>query len=174
DTGKLSSKTGTLARKRELRDMLEQQDEGYEDDAFEGTPFRSKKVSRKLQHRVSPVYMDNSVDVADGFHDKDCSRTPMNRLRPKGPLSTGKSQIGIMTPGLLDIVNRDDVDRYVNQLKRRKLRNMQRKTIESRTPLTKKPSNKSMTGGVDYSFNIQRSTAMDNEEHEDYYWSDNE
>jgi hypothetical protein len=49
DTGKLSSKTGTLARKRELRDMLEQQDEGYEDDAFEGTPFRSKKVSRKLQ-----------------------------------------------------------------------------------------------------------------------------
>lgn len=48
-TGKLSSKTGSLARKRELREMLEQQDEGYEDDAFEGTPFRSKKVSKVMQ-----------------------------------------------------------------------------------------------------------------------------
>ena len=51
---------------------------------------------------------------------------------------------------------------------------MQIESLESRTPLTKKPSNKSMTGGVDYSFNIQKLTAMDNEENEDYYWSDNE
>ena len=48
-TGNFSSKTGSLARKRELREMLEQQDEGYEDDAFEGTPFRSKKVSKVMQ-----------------------------------------------------------------------------------------------------------------------------
>ena len=48
-SGKLSSKAGTLARKRELRDMLEQQDEGYEDDAFKGTPFKNQKVSKTLQ-----------------------------------------------------------------------------------------------------------------------------
>ena len=29
--------------------MLEQQDEGYEDDAFEGTPFKNQKVNKTLQ-----------------------------------------------------------------------------------------------------------------------------
>ena len=45
--GKLTSKKET-ARKRELRVMLERQDEGYKDDAFEGTPFRSNKHSRMV------------------------------------------------------------------------------------------------------------------------------
>ena len=37
-----------MARKRELRAMLEKQDEGYEDDAFEGTPFRNRKSVLKV------------------------------------------------------------------------------------------------------------------------------
>ena len=45
---RVEKKAGTLARKRELRDMLEQQDEGYEDDAFDGTPFRHRKPFLKV------------------------------------------------------------------------------------------------------------------------------
>ena len=44
----LVRKTGPMARKRELRAMLEKQDEGYEDDAFEGTPFRNRKSLLKV------------------------------------------------------------------------------------------------------------------------------
>lgn len=39
---KLTAKVGTLARKRQLRDILEQQDDGYEDDLFDSTPFRNQ------------------------------------------------------------------------------------------------------------------------------------
>ena len=60
-TGKMSSKTGSLARKRELREMLEEQDKGYEDDAFEGTPFRSKKISKATQ--VSIVLCFSFVQI---------------------------------------------------------------------------------------------------------------
>ncbi|XP_028409363.1 mis18-binding protein 1-like [Dendronephthya gigantea] len=175
-TGKLASKTGTLARKRELRDMLEQQDEGYEDDAFEGTPFRSHKHSR--MHEVSPIRIDHSDDVFDETSDSDIktpsSRTPTNRLRPAGPLSTVRSDVDNMTPGLLNTVNRDNVDRYVNQLKRQKLRNKHKKVDVSRTPLTKKSVNDNMTEGVEYSFNIHKLTTIEDEEDKDFYWSDNE
>lgn len=34
---------GTIKRKRELRELLEQQDVDYEDDIFDSTPFKRKK-----------------------------------------------------------------------------------------------------------------------------------
>ena len=34
---------GTIKRKRELRELLEQQDVNYEDDIFDATPFKRKK-----------------------------------------------------------------------------------------------------------------------------------
>lgn len=34
---------GTIKRKRELRELLEQQDVNYEDDIFDSTPFKKKK-----------------------------------------------------------------------------------------------------------------------------------
>ena len=34
---------GTIKRKREIRELLEQQDVDYEDDIFDSTPFKRKK-----------------------------------------------------------------------------------------------------------------------------------
>lgn len=34
---------GTIKRKREIRELLEQQDVDYEDDIFDATPFKRKK-----------------------------------------------------------------------------------------------------------------------------------
>ena len=42
----VTAKAGTLARKMQLRDMLEHQDNGYEDDVFDATPFRSKQLMK--------------------------------------------------------------------------------------------------------------------------------
>ena len=59
-------KKGTLAQKRELRAMLEKQDEGYEDDAFEGTPFRNRKPLIKVSFMLKYVLV--KVSMASNFH----------------------------------------------------------------------------------------------------------
>jgi hypothetical protein len=64
----LVKKRGPLARKRELRAMLERQDEGYEDDAFDGTPFKNRKPLLKVLysnsflkkiHNFFPVFINS-------------------------------------------------------------------------------------------------------------------
>ena len=39
----VSGGVGTIKRKREIRELLEQQDMNYEDDIFDATPFKKKK-----------------------------------------------------------------------------------------------------------------------------------
>ena len=39
---------GTIKRKREIRELLEQQDVNYEDDIFDATPFKRKKDLKVL------------------------------------------------------------------------------------------------------------------------------
>ena len=39
----VSGGVGTIKRKREIRELLEQQDMDYEDDIFDATPFKRKK-----------------------------------------------------------------------------------------------------------------------------------
>ena len=53
----LSGGVGTIKRKRELRQLLEEQDEGYEDDIFDATPFKKTK-----QFRVSHLGLRSGLD----------------------------------------------------------------------------------------------------------------
>lgn len=62
-------KKGSLARKQELRTKLEEQDEGYEDDAFEGTPFRDKKPLLKV---VCPMKYQNNDEHS--FTTTNCTK----------------------------------------------------------------------------------------------------
>lgn len=39
----VSGGVGTIKRKREIRELLEEQDVGYEDDIFDSTPFKRWK-----------------------------------------------------------------------------------------------------------------------------------
>ena len=39
----LTAKAGTMKRKRQLRDLVEQHNRGYEDDIFDSTPFKKQK-----------------------------------------------------------------------------------------------------------------------------------
>ena len=45
---------GTIKRKREIRAVLENNDEGYEDDIFDATPFKKQKMQLKVTYSCSP------------------------------------------------------------------------------------------------------------------------
>ena len=47
---KVTGGTGTLKRKRQLRDALEEMDKGYYDDIFDSTPFKKIKKSVTVRH----------------------------------------------------------------------------------------------------------------------------
>ena len=50
----VTAKTGTLKRKRQLRDALENLDSGYVDDIFDSTPFKKIKKSVQVSINFSP------------------------------------------------------------------------------------------------------------------------
>ena len=168
-------KKGTLAQKRELRAMLEKQDEGYEDDAFDGTPFRNRRPALKC--KLSPVVLDTTIQSIGTDTDckTPCSMTPANRLRPVGPYSSETSENDI-TSGLLSSFNRNDIDCYVNQLKRRKFHLGYNRKIKSHTPLSKKPCKVIQSKLWDISGDYKRRQTTTDSENcentEDYYWSD--
>ena len=50
---KVTGGAGTLKRKRQLRDALEEMDKDYYDDVFESTPFKKFKKSVTVRQCVS-------------------------------------------------------------------------------------------------------------------------
>ena len=58
---KVTGGAGTLKRKRQLRDALEEMDNGYYDDVFESTPFKKFKKSvmvKNIYRSVSTINID--------------------------------------------------------------------------------------------------------------------
>ena len=58
---KVTGGAGTLKRKRQLRDALEEMDNGYYDDVFESTPFKKFKKSvmvKNVYRFVSTIIID--------------------------------------------------------------------------------------------------------------------
>ena len=49
----ITAKSGTLRRKRQLRDALEHFDSGYHDDIFDSTPLKKIKISVKVGEKFS-------------------------------------------------------------------------------------------------------------------------
>ena len=47
---------GTLKRKQCVREFLDEQNEGYQDDLFTGTPFVNKKPSSKVSYFIPRPY----------------------------------------------------------------------------------------------------------------------
>ena len=56
----ITAKSGTLKRKRQLRDALEHLDSGYHDDIFDSTPLKKIKKSVKVS--------ENFLDVQNKCH----------------------------------------------------------------------------------------------------------
>ena len=59
---------GTIKRKRELRELLEQQDVDYEDDIFDSTPFKRKKDLKVRRPSLSkPNVFNNDIPTRKEF-----------------------------------------------------------------------------------------------------------
>ena len=59
---------GTIKRKRELRELLEQQDVDYEDDIFDSTPFKRKKDLKVRRPSLSkPNVFNNDMPTRKEF-----------------------------------------------------------------------------------------------------------
>ena len=54
---KLTAKVGTLKRKQQLRDIMENANEGYADNVFDSTPFR-KYSGAKVSHVHVILYLE--------------------------------------------------------------------------------------------------------------------
>ena len=63
----ITSRVGTLKRKQMIRDVLQQLDEGYEDDIFDSTPFKKMK---KVQVWLCTCAVEGQVeDIACKIRD---------------------------------------------------------------------------------------------------------
>ncbi|XP_064602489.1 mis18-binding protein 1-like [Liolophura sinensis] len=160
----LTGGVGTLKRKRELRELLEQHNEGYEDDYFDSTPMRKQTCK-------APIF-DDDDDDDDIFGDKlpfdtpAASRTPF--LRNVEPVSTRKTpHIGGETPSYSKSVNRKEMDRYIHRLKKRR-----RIAPELTNHKNKKESAANNVEYNDELFSKEQEIEPDSEEESDYYWSD--
>lgn len=60
---KVTGGAGTLKRKRQLRDALEEMDNGYYDDVFESTPFKKFKTSVMVKMILYVIYIPSGGNV---------------------------------------------------------------------------------------------------------------
>ncbi|EDO48512.1 predicted protein [Nematostella vectensis] len=184
---------GTLKRKRQLRQLLEQQDDGYEDDIFDSTPFKKSKMNFKFPFAGADIDeddVDDGEDDGDDYDDEDdrraefqtpSNRTPSSRFRPLGPASGGTPSADFISPGLLQHVNRHDVDTYIHRIKQGKRHapgpqsRQSAKVVKTSTPKKqlKPTSRKSPLVSTSDMFEVQQVSDPDSEEgEEDYYWSE--
>ncbi|KAL5009176.1 hypothetical protein ScPMuIL_014757 [Solemya velum] len=183
----LTGKVGTMKRKQQLRDFIEQQNAGYKDDLFSSTPFRTQS-DRILQGTFDDDEGDSIFDELAKKNPIPLSKfhTPNSRFYI-APVSEKKTPASsLVSPWTT--VNRKEVDQYVKkiQMKRRKI--VKNKKTKEKVPEAKPKSLapeeapvKSLFGSSPFAkFDLNRLFAsdesidqiVDEEEEQDYYWSD--
>ncbi|XP_022101400.1 uncharacterized protein LOC110985020 [Acanthaster planci] len=180
----LTAKVGTMKRKRQLRDLVEQHNRGYEDDIFDSTPFKKQK---KL--KIPLGEWDTEEDSHEGSVGKTPGsarfKTPSLRYQGVLPLSDKKTPYSnLISPGLLPSVDRKHVDQYIYGLQKKKKGH----GLVQRPYTTKKPTgvsgSKGKPGRTSFTraladkagdmFDVTPVSDSDPDEDHDYYWSDEE
>ncbi|XP_071963183.1 uncharacterized protein [Antedon mediterranea] len=163
---KLTATVGTMKRKRQLRHILEQHDEGYEDDLFHmlGNPSSKKP---KIPNDV----ITDEDEVENSENIQTPAVRPMMTRIPKSSQKTPQSML--LSPGLFHSVDRQKIDPYIYRLKGKGRRGM-RPTKVAKEP--KKQDSKSfqslLNGHTENIFDVVEVSDIDSEEEEDHYWSD--
>ncbi|RUS71407.1 hypothetical protein EGW08_020828 [Elysia chlorotica] len=91
--GPIRGGKGTLKRKQDIRDFLDEQNEGYEDDPFEGTPF--------IKSKHNPLMPDVNIDFSK--EDSEIFGTNHNFFTPvagKNPFDTPGLKFKAMLPSV--------------------------------------------------------------------------
>ncbi|KAI1237431.1 hypothetical protein IHE44_0013504 [Lamprotornis superbus] len=98
----ITAKVGTLKRKQQMREFLEQLPKDNHDDVFTATPFQSRRVQL-------PALRESRDEDAEDFTLSEFPITPSSGLLP----SVKTPQCEHISPGMLVPINRNDCDRHV-------------------------------------------------------------
>ncbi|KAM8781487.1 mis18-binding protein 1 [Rhynchonycteris naso] len=170
-TMKITAKVGTLKRKQQMRDFLEQLPKDDHDDFFSATPF---------QNRVQLPIFHCSQEEEDIMPNMD--RNPTTPSSVIFPLAK-TPQCQHVSPGMLASVNRNDCDKYVFHMQKTHNNkggivwgNIKKKTVESDfsppTARRKIPFNKGESSNIGKL--ITNAMESLDEEEKDYYFSNSD
>ncbi|XP_051002818.1 mis18-binding protein 1 [Acomys russatus] len=175
-TIKITARVGTLKRKRQMRDCLEQLPKDNHDDFFSATPLQKQRV-------LLPSFQYCQDD--DFLLDMD--RNPDSPSSSTVPLIK-TPQCQHVSPGMLASIKRDDCDKYVYHMQKNAKKcgksngglvwgNIRKKAVEtgplSPTPTRKTLFSKDLGENSGISKYFIDATESDEEE-EDYYFSNSE
>ncbi|XP_029454316.1 mis18-binding protein 1 isoform X2 [Rhinatrema bivittatum] len=103
---KITAKVGTLKRKQQMRDFLDQLCKDNHDDIFSATPFQTKRVK-------IPALRGSLED--DGFQiEQTDPTTPSSGIFPLA----NTPQCEHISPGMLGSINRNSYDKYMYRLQK--------------------------------------------------------
>ncbi|KAH3852937.1 mis18-binding protein 1-like [Dreissena polymorpha] len=175
----LTANVGTLKRKQQLKDLIQQSNENYEDDIFESTPLKAIK-KRKL-----PILgMD---DDGDNLYEEHARKQGKARFEtPKGGdvgvsyikprlASARKTPASRVETDMLD--QKRDVDGYVHRIMKRRLMNKKSKHKQGTPkPPKKVVSEEAIQQKLFHKFLTERKDDKENyvdpDQEEDYYWDE--
>ncbi|XP_046931616.1 mis18-binding protein 1 isoform X1 [Lynx rufus] len=171
---KITAKVGTLKRKQQMRNFLEQLPKDDHDDFFSTTPLQNQRV-------VLPSLQD-SAEEDDILPSMD--KNPTTPSSVVFPLAK-TPQCQHVSPGMLASINRDDCDKYVFRMqKEHKSKggivwgNIKKKTVETEfsTPTSRKKTLYNKELGEHSGIGKLFTNAMESldEEEKDYYFSNSD
>ncbi|KXJ25768.1 Mis18-binding protein 1 [Exaiptasia diaphana] len=166
---------GTVKRKRELRDLIQQNNSGYYDDIFDSTPYKKSKTNFKIT--VDPCSSDNDDDDSDFIENQTnfktpSTRTPSSRFRPLGPGTSETPTEELISPSLLQPVDRAGMDHYIQRMKQGKRGLYAQTTKVTKTSTPRKAVSipiPKVNGSV---FEVIESPDPDSDEESDDYFSE--
>ncbi|XP_063255825.1 mis18-binding protein 1 isoform X2 [Prinia subflava] len=103
----ITAKVGTLKRKQQMREFLEQLPKDNYDDVFTATPFQSRRVQL-------PALRGSQDEDTEDFTLSDFPLTPSSDLFP----SVKTPQCEHISPGMLVPINRSIYDRHVFRMQK--------------------------------------------------------
>ncbi|KAM7158275.1 mis18-binding protein 1 isoform 1-T6 [Molossus nigricans] len=169
-TIKITAKMGTLKRKQQMRDFLEQLPKDDHDDFFSTTPLQKQRV-------LLPNFQYNQEED-DVLPNMD--RNPTTPSSVIFPLAK-TPECQHVSPGMLASINRNDCDKYVFHMQKQHKNkggivwgNIKKKTVENEfsTPTSRRrtPFNKGENSNIGKLF-TNAMESLDEEEKDDYFSS---
>ncbi|WAR19306.1 M18BP-like protein [Mya arenaria] len=170
----LTANKGTLKRKQQLRDMLDQGNQDYEDDLFESTPFKAKK------RKAATFGLDDEDDEA--IYEELARKQGKSRFEtPKGDFSVGyiKPMAASSKKTPLSRVDEDmftqkrDLDGYVHRIMKRRMVNKKKKVAVVVQDDADPRIIQKLFKDIMKETNTDKENHEDSEHEEDYYWDEN-
>ncbi|XP_030854761.1 uncharacterized protein LOC579784 isoform X2 [Strongylocentrotus purpuratus] len=187
----LTAAKGTMKRKRQLRELIQQHNQASEEDLFDSTPFKKQRKTTKPLLNLDLAEEEEEEDDDEGMQAKTPGsarlKTPSTRFHNLlAPLSGKRTphSSAIISPGLLNSVEKKHMDKYIFGMQKKRAsrrgKNVPETTHNVSPPLKVrqrqlKTQTMAMTPTISEAFQVDPVQGTDSDEDEgDYYWSDEE